>query len=785
VFLSHDLTVARRAVHAGGADPGLDVSAARTAWFALVFFVSVIALHATGIFGDWTYPAVLLGGMSCAVVGLRRHRPAVRFPWILLLTTGVLWTISGVVRQATNATGDLTTDRSLLPDAFAVPGYLVFGAALYALLRSRESVRDRGAVLDGLMVTAGASLLVYEMLIAPTLGNDDAWVMARLAVAVYPMMTLCLLVLAARLAFAPGERSVAFNLVLAGTMSLLIGDVVFAYGEIGVFQAPRAMLEIPYLLVPALMATAVLHPSITNVAVADRRQTHQLGRARLMLVASALLAPLVVIATHTDDRGRMVALVLSGILAGTAIFRLVWAMSAQAASEQRLYHQATHDELTGLPSRSLILETTDALLARSGRRHPVTVMFLDIDEFKMVNDSMGHVVGDQLLVLAAERIAHCVSAAEVVGRISGDEFIVVTDRLDAIEASALAERIRRALSEMFVVGESEVFVSVSVGVSITDDTETTAATLVQEADTAMYRSKDAGKNTVTLFDTSMRERIARRVDLERLLRHALDERQVTVAYQPVVHQPTGRVHGFEALARWNVDDAPISPVEFIRVAEESGLIVPLGNYILDEGCRQLAYWRRTVPGCESLQLSVNLSPRQMRASDLVDVVAEALARHRLPGEALWLEITESVMMEDSLTTIAVMTGLRSLGVRLAVDDFGTGYSSLSYLKRFPVSRVKIDRTFVSGLGTHQSDSSLVAAIVAMAAALDLEPLAEGVETHEQARRLAELGCNLLQGFLYSRAVPAEEVPGLIELIEPSGRRRALSARRCAVTPPRG
>jgi diguanylate cyclase len=785
VSSSHHLAVTGRPVHTAGVDrPQRDASSPTAAWLALTLFLSIIALHATGVFGDITYPAVMVGGMACGVIGLRRHRPRVSLPWIMILSTGPLFVIAGVVRQVTDATGDLTTERSLLPDLFALPGYLVFGAALYVLLRSRERVRERGAVLDGIMLTAGASLVSYEMLIAPTLGNGDAWVMARLAVAVYPMLTLCMLVLAARLAFTPGEPSVAFKLVLVGTSGLLVGDVVFAYGEIGVFQAPQALLEIPYLLTPALMATAVLHPSITNVTVASRRQPHRLGRARLVLVAAALLAPLLVIATHTDDRGRMVALTLSGVLAGTAIIRLVWAMNVQAASEELLYHQATHDELTGLPSRTLILESTDALLARSGR-HPVTVMFLDIDEFKMVNDSMGHVAGDRLLVLAAERIVRCVTGDDIVGRISGDEFIVVTARLDPIEASAMAERIRSAIGEMFVLGESEVFVSVSVGVSISTDERTTAATLVQEADTAMYRSKDAGKNTVTLFDTSMRERIARRVDLERLLRHALEERQVTVAYQPVVTQPSGRVHGFEALARWNVDDTPISPVEFIRIAEESGLIVPLGNFILDEGCRQLAYWRRTVPGADSLQLSVNLSPRQVRASDIVDVVADALDRHRLPGEALWLEITESTMMEDSLVTVAVMSGLRNLGVRLAVDDFGTGYSSLSYLKRFPVSRVKIDRAFVSGLGRHQSDSSLVEAIVAMAAALDLEPVAEGVETHEQARRLGELGCNLLQGFLYSQAVPAEDVPALIELIGPPGGRRAARERRCPSTPHRG
>ena len=233
----------------------------------------------------------------------------------------------------------------------------------------------------------------------------------------------------------------------------------------------------------------------------------------------------------------------------------------------------------------------------------------------------------------------------------------------------------------------------------------------------MYRSKDAGRNAVTVFDTSMLERVARRVELERRLRQALSAGQIVAYYQPLVQLPSGNVVGFEALARWENDEQMVASSEFIPVAEESGLIVPLGAYMVDEACRSLAHWRRTIPGGEQLYVSVNLSPRQVRESDIVDIVAEALLRHGLPGTALWLEITESVMMEDSVSTAGVMVGLRSLGVRLSVDDFGTGFSSLSTLKRFPVSGVKIDRSFVSGLGQHQSDSSLVAAIVAMASAL--------------------------------------------------------------------
>jgi diguanylate cyclase (GGDEF)-like protein len=665
---------------------------------------------------------------------------------------------------------------------FALPGYALFGVALYGLLRSRQANAERGALLDGIMLGSGALLIVNEVLIMPTLDIRGTWLMARVAVAVYPAVSMCLLVLAARLAFSAGERSPALRLLLAGTTSLLIGDVVFALGEVGMLVVPQSVLEVPYLLVPACIGSAVLHPSIRSLSSATRRDAGTMGFGRLAAVAGALLAPIAVIAMGEMSTGRAATTALCLILALTAIARLAGAMKEQAASEARLSHQATHDELTGLPSRLLIVERTDTLLAESrASGHAVTLMFLDLDQFKLVNDSMGHGVGDQLLVLAAQRIMTCVRAGDLVGRISGDEFIVVANGLDAVGAYGLAERIRRALSDGFYLDAGEVFISASIGVASASSADRRdAATLIREADTAMYRSKDAGRNAVTVFDSSMLERISRRVDLERRLRHALNERHVAAYYQPIVALPSGRIHGFEALARWQADGQMISPAEFIPVAEESGLIVPLGAFMLDDACRQLASWRRISPASSRLYVSVNLSPRQMRESDIVDCVAETLQRHDLPGDALWLEITENVMLEDSIAMTSVMTGLRTLGVRLSVDDFGTGFSSLSYLKRVPVSTVKIDRSFVSGLGQHQSDSSLVAAIIAMASALELEPIAEGVETDDQARRLIDLGCRQAQGNLFGKPVPAEQVPLTLERLGIAGTHRAPRPRRCAI-----
>ncbi len=737
-------------------------STATPTWIALAGFCLLIAAHATGALGDTTYPVVTLAGSMCAVLGLRRHRPERQWPWWAMVATGGLWTVSGALGDAVGNTGDLTSQRSLLPDLLAIPGYLLFALALNGLLRARRAAHEPGALLDGIMLGAGALLLVNEWLISPTLDIEHSWLPARLVVAVYPALSMCLLVIAARLAFGGGDRSPAFRLLLIGTLGLLLGDVVYALGEIGRFDAPKRLLEVPYLLVPACIGSAVLHPSIRSVTRPTGRRGKPMGNGRLIAVAGALLAPIAVVAWRDDTAGAAATVGLCLVLAGSAITRLARAMREQAALETRLSHRATHDELTDLPSRARIVEHIEDLLADSaGSGRTIAVLFVDIDQFKLVNDSMGHSTGDQLLVLAARRLAEGVEGNGIVGRISGDEFIVVAS-LNGAEAFELGERIRVLLSRPFELDAGEVVIAGSIGISIARSGDPiTAATLIQEADTAMYRSKDAGRNRVTLFDASMRERVARRVDLERRLRHALGEHQFEAHFQPLVALPSGRVQGFEALARWTDGAEQISPGEFIPVAEESGLIVPLGAFMLDEACRQLARWRRQLPGSQHLVLSVNLSPRQLREGDIVDVVAETLRRHRLPGDALWLEITESVMMEDSLTTAGALSGLRSLGVRLAVDDFGTGFSSLAYLKRFPVSCVKIDRSFVSGLGQHEADHSLVAAIIAMADALGLDTVAEGVETTEHAAQLRQLGCRRAQGFLFGRAVPAADVPELL------------------------
>ncbi|NND74215.1 MAG: EAL domain-containing protein [Ilumatobacter sp.] len=758
---------------------------------AVCVFACAGAVHATGIASDLTYPLITSGAVVLTFLGLRRHRPAVMWPWISLLVVGALWTIAGVLRDWTEATGDLSGSRSFLPDLFALPGYALFGVAIFGFVKRRNPVRDVDVLLDAVLLTAGAGLIAHEVLIGPTLDLADTAIAARWAIAIYPAISICLLVFAAQISFARTARRSGYSFIVAGTFCLVLGDLVFALGEVGTLTVPRQILEMPYLAVAALFGSVSLNPGIhaDGADQQDARPDSLLGADRLAALLLALFAPLIVVATPNRGESLWIQASMCTVLAVAAVVRMVRAIRSQEVLQSELLERATHDELTGLPSRALIL---DSIVARLQRPDEVgCVLFLDLDEFKNVNDSMGHGAGDELLILVAERIRNAVRASEIVGRVSGDEFAVVATLHGTDGAKSFGDRIRRVLRDPFRLEHGEVFTSASIGVAVltgadsdesgeeSKDLRTRAADLMQQADTAMYRSKEAGRNLTTVFDSSMRVRVQELLDTERELRHALERGQIGVVYQPIVRGLSGRIEGFEALMRWSVDGRFISPAQFIPVAEKCGLIVPLGTYVLNEACRQVAWWRENIPGAEHCYVSVNLSARQVLSSDIIDVTKQALDEYGLPGDALWLEITESTLIEDTVTTSAVMQGLLAIGVKLAIDDFGTGYSSLSYLKRFPVARVKIDRAFVMGLGQNESDSSLVAAIIAMAHAIGLDTVAEGVETVEQAELLIELGCNQLQGYLFSPGVPPHEVVATMVNLDGKIRRMTTtSQRRC-------
>jgi diguanylate cyclase (GGDEF)-like protein len=416
-----------------------------------------------------------------------------------------------------------------------------------------------------------------------------------------------------------------------------------------------------------------------------------------------------------------------------------------------IFHAAPgFDSLTGLPDRAAFLA---ALRAAAATGHGVAVLFLDLDDFKIVNDGFGHEAGDRLLIQVAQRLRGAVRECDLVARLGGDEFTVLcVDVHDQSQATITAGRLRGALGEPFDIGGQRRHVRVSIGCRVAAAGEADADMLLRDADSAMYQAKEAGKDRVELYSDETRARLLRRIELEQLLRVALDAEQLAVHYQPQVDLGTGRLVGVEALVRWS----EASPAEFIPVAEETGLIGPLGEWVLRTATRDLAGWH--AQGLTRLTTTVNVSTRQLDDPDFPLVVATALADVGLAPESICLELTESALMGAAASALDCLHALKDLGVYVAIDDFGTGHSSLSRLRALPVEVLKVDRSFIDGLGTEPGDSAVVAAILSLAHALGLHVIAEGVETPLQAHQLAALGCAVAQGFLWSPAVPAAEIP---------------------------
>lgn len=439
-------------------------------------------------------------------------------------------------------------------------------------------------------------------------------------------------------------------------------------------------------------------------------------------------------------------------------------ISERKAFEDRLEHQATHDPLTSLPNRMLLLDRLEVALAR-GRRHKtgVAVLFLDVDHFKVINDSLGHRLGDRLLVELGRQLRVALRPGDTVARFGGDEFVVLCEDLEDEEAAInVAERISSAVTGTMQFDGSEVYVAVSMGIAYTPTCEEDAEPLLRDADAAMYRAKDRGRGRFEFFDQEMRAHVLERLEIETSLRRALERRELRVFYQPKIDLLTGRIVGVESLIRWeHPERGLLAPGAFIGVAEETGLIVPIGLWVLEQSCRQVLRWQAERPSMGALNVAVNLSGRQLTAPSLVQDVAAVLATTGIDPKQVELEVTESVLMDDVEASAVTLAELRDLSVHLSVDDFGTGYSSLAYLRRFPVDKLKVDRSFVSGLGEDDSDSAIVAAVINLAHTLGLEAVAEGVETPEQLAGLRDLGCDLAQGYFMARPLPSEQLGELL------------------------
>jgi len=435
-------------------------------------------------------------------------------------------------------------------------------------------------------------------------------------------------------------------------------------------------------------------------------------------------------------------------------------------SKERFRQAAFHDALTGLPNRTLLIDHLKLAMERARRResHLFAVLFLDLDRFKYINDSLGHNIGDQLLIAIARRIETCLRPTDTVARLGGDEFAILLDGLDdTTNAVHVAERIRESLMQPFDLSGHEVYTTTSIGIALSSTHYEQPENLLRDADTAMYRAKENGKARYELFDTVMHARAVALLNLENDLRRAVERQEFQVYYQPIIMLETREIAGFEALIRWNHPARGfVSPAEFIPLAEETGLILEIGQWVLRVACRQIQQWQWLAPHEKPLTMAVNLSGKQFKQPDIIEQIKKTLQETNCDPRTLKLEITESAVMENAEAATQMLTQLRDLGVQISIDDFGTGYSSLSYLHRFPVTTLKIDRSFIDRMGAGDENSEIVRTIMTLAMNLGMDVVAEGVETEEQLRQLIALKCEYGQGYLFSKAVDAKAAQALLQ-----------------------
>ncbi len=434
-------------------------------------------------------------------------------------------------------------------------------------------------------------------------------------------------------------------------------------------------------------------------------------------------------------------------------------ISERKRNEERIAFLAQHDMLTELPNRALCVERLRAAIQRAARTgEKVAVLFIDLDRFKTINDSLGHHVGDALLRSVAQRLQGAVRAGDTVARLGGDEFVVVLNGVHTVDeiADIAGQRLAPRVREPHAVAGAELHVSCSVGVAVWPDDAKDIEALMRHADAAMYATKADGRDGVRFFTPELNDRAQRRLQVESALRHALERHELRLHYQPRVDADGRRMMGVEALLRCeSAALGPMAPGSFVPVAEETGLIVPIGAWVIDEACRQWAAW--AAAGVDVPQISLNVSAVQLRDGQLVGVLRDALARHACPPQAIEIELTESTLMGDAEHLLAQLRTIKALGVGLAVDDFGTGYSNLAYLQRFPINRLKVDRSFVSRIVEEPGHLAISRAIIGLGHSLGLQVVAEGVEQEAQARALRQAGCDELQGFLYAQPLPAADL----------------------------
>ena len=723
---------------------------------AAIYFLAIDGT-AAAVYWD-VCVAAMLGYGFIVVSRLERHRGA----WTVVLLGQACFLIGDVCFAVLEHVFHSDAYPNI-GDIFYVAGYPFIAVGLTMLLRSRGTSRDAGGVIDGFIVATSVGVLLWVFFVEPTAFDNTLPVFERLVSVAYPAGDLLLIAIGAQLAVRQVRRQAPYWIVAIALVALLVSDLGYLYQSLYGVYAEGDPIDFGWWISYALIVAVLLHPRVGDIAAAPTRATPRLSPRRIVVLSLVTVAaPLTIAARSAAGASLQLPVLLGGtvVLFGLVVLRLVVMARELETSRTLLLHEATHDALTGLSNRTLFSEQIEHAL---GGGVPVAVLCLDLDDFKLVNDSLGHPAGDVVLRVVGERLSGLLRPGDAVARLGGDEFAMLICDRDVATGAAVAQRALASIRQPIGMPAGHtVHSNVSVGVAHGNGDSSVEA-LLRDADIAMYLAKQSGKGHHEVFQPGMRQDMIDRLEMRAELAEALARDEFVLHYQPIVEVSTGRPVGVEALLRW---DHPrrgrVEPMQFIPLAEETGLIVPIGRWVLMEACRRAV---ELDPRADGLEIAVNLSAVQLRDPDLVDDVQRALDSAGLSPSRLILELTESAVVCDIEAAAITLCELRTHGVRIALDDFGAGYASLQHLRAFPVDIVKLDRSFVvSSLAT---DSTVLSGLIEMAANLGMETVGEGIEEPGQLDMLRSLRCRYAQGFLIARPMPSDRLAEVYAIGRPT------------------
>lgn len=721
---------------------------------ALALLVAGVGLGAAG--GPVWRITVAIGATVLALTGTRAHR----LPW--LIASAIL---IAAVRVMFLDVGSSSADdiASMLGVITTVGVGLAFMVPLGIALRFRRGKLDQRDAIDLATLAISAALSTWLVVTSRLVFVYDVAPLNAVLDTLYLPLAMLLFIFIVDLLLTGLAHNRAMQLVSVAAGLNLLAAAFDTFDMVGVWSVDAPAETAIYVAAFLTLCAGLTHREMTEAIVPVGNGTA--GGAytpfRLTMNGACLVVPGVLVATLAPF-GRVDILIRAGAILAlvcAVITRLFIAIRSHESAHRELTDRLHLDHLTRLPTRARFAEEVDAILDSTWRSEfQPTIIQLNLDRFKYINDSLGHYEANEVLVLVSRRLASAAAGfGGIVGRSGGDDFVIIdaTTRSQA-DATDRLEIVRASLHEPLRIGETSVYVTASFGVVTAPRHRTLdAEELMRRAEIATHRAKATGRNSVAVFDDSMQSHLARRMDIENGLHGAIGRQEMRLYHQPIVDVATGAVSGFESLLRWQRDGTIVPPIDFISIAEETGIICELGAWALHEALGELRKWIDDDVVSPTTTISVNVSPRQIADPEFAHVVRRALDETGMPAEQLWLEVTESMMLEEPELALRTLREIRDMGVGLALDDFGTGYSSLSLLQQFPIQRIKIDRAFVNGIADEGTDRSLVRTVIAMARSMGLDLVAEGVETVHQLRVLSELKCDKAQGFLISRPVPAE------------------------------